>query len=390
METRGWVALLLVALFGTPTAAKDFESKDKKFRLTISDAWRPADIGDTDERFVIRLRFKVPGEGSGHCTVDHLPSGPMVERAQAFIDMEAPRWTKNRKAKVVQDPAVHLVSDDGKGRFAAIFYRSIRGNMFSVIFRISAGMYNLHLDELVAITTTLVADLPTKPPIPTGYKKKKAGGFLWLHHKTVDGKCKTLRRELASPRHALPQIIVLTDFVQKRDVGAEMIDWDFQADTDAIRLFCKPLGKEPEPRQLYRFHRELHALLFDLTYGFHDPRWLSLGLQSVETSYTLCGRKLPALAEDHFNDLPGRNLTFEAMLALEDYGTYRKNGFCYTVLFLSGPKKYREAFKAFLTDLRATGDWRNAQKTHLLALDQTEMQADAQKVMRKLKSTRAK
>ena len=43
------------------------------------------------------------------------------------------------------------------------------------------------------------------------------------------------------------------------------------------------------------------------------------------------------------------------------------------MFFHAGPSKYRKAFAGFLKDLRETGDWVEAQRVHLLSLDQDQM-----------------
>ncbi|MEE8106986.1 MAG: hypothetical protein V3T86_15735 [Planctomycetota bacterium] len=397
---------VMLALAATPATAETFESADKNVRITIPDEWQPRDRKEPKDNQFMRLTFTAPGEELGYCYVNDRRGEALVERAQAFFDMGAPVLTKNRQTKVLKDPAVHTVSYAGATDYVAIFYRSIRGNMISVRFRVDLSTYEQYLTELAAISKSVVADLPSSPHIPEGYRKTNLRGFLVLQHDTVKGKCNTIRRELAngikrfeaihgmlpSPRHALPQLIVLTEFSQMKDVGAGLVDADFHSDPANLRMFCKALGKHPEQNQVVMFHRALHELLHAVTYAVYEPMWLNVGLRNVEASYVACGKKLPFVANGYLVDLPRRNFTFTRMRDLrdKDFDTFSANAFFYAAFFQAGPKKYREAFEAFLVDLRATGDWRTCERSHILTFDQAEMQADAQKFLKKLKPARDK
>jgi len=406
LGTTPAAAALAVALCCARADAREFESADKRIRVTVPDEWQPLDREDPKDGQFMRLTFTAPGDKVGYCYLNDRRGEALSERAQAFLDADAPVLTENRQTKVVMDPAVHVVSSDGTTDYVVIFYRRIRGSMISVRFRVDLSTYEKYLTELAAISNSVVAEFLSSPHSPEEYRKTNFGGFLILQHDKVKGKCNSVRRELAkgikrfeaiqgelpSPGHALPQIIVLTEFSQMKDVGAELVDADFHSDPANLRMFCRALGKRPEQDQLVRFHGALHELLHAVTYGAYEPMWLNVGLRNVEASYVACGKKLPSMANGCFADLPRRNLTFEQMLTLrhKDVDTYSANAFCYAAFFQAGPKKYREAFKAFLTDLRATGDWRACEQSHILTFDQTEMQADAQKFLKKLKSVKAK
>ena len=63
----------------------------------------------------------------------------------------------------------------------------------------------------------------------------------------------------------------------------------------------------------------------------------------------------------------------------------------YLAVFHHGPKKYRKAFKAFIAEACATGDFELARREHLLALDLEALRAAAIDYrLNKLKSARSR
>jgi hypothetical protein len=90
------------------------------------------------------------------------------------------------------------------------------------------------------------------------------------------------------------------------------------------------------------------------------------------------GKPLPAFPEARAADMPTIPKPFAELVDMEADAAFahRDTLALYLGLFRTGPKPYKEAWAAFLAELRRTGDWHAAEKI-LLALDQDKLVSDA-------------
>ncbi len=85
-------------------------------------------------------------------------------------------------------------------------------------------------------------------------------------------------------------------------------------------------------------------------------------------------------------------MTFEALAATRKIASqaYWKQCFAYVAMFHNGPANYRKAYRAFLAELRDTGDCEAATRKHLLPLDQARLQTAARAFANKLRPVRVR
>jgi len=298
------------------------------------------------------------------------------------------------------DPEVHLLCHNAdKSRTHTIYYRQIRGNMFGFEFYGMPAVLEKRQEELIAMLDGFVADVPTLPPDNADYKRFKKDGLLVLKHPSIKSKLVVLKRaigkavknfeaihgKIPGASHALPQVIVLSDFRQRKDFGAPLSKNAFEDDWRRMRMFAQPLDADTATWRVADFHAELHDLLFALTYGHDQPAWLRAGSQRVTRSAVLCGRAVPWIDESYERGLPRETLALRDVLALEHKNkrAFWNHSFACVAFFLAGPKTYRDAFQAFLNDLRETGDWRQCEETHLHSLDQDAFRSDLASFIKK-------
>ncbi|MEE8106988.1 MAG: hypothetical protein V3T86_15745 [Planctomycetota bacterium] len=393
---------ILVAVFATATPAAEFEAeRDKRIRLTVSDDWMPAvRSGAKHPAVLLALYFKhTDWDAMVYLDVWDLRGWALTTRAQAYRHKYLGyQHLPHREVRL--EPEVHVVCHNAdKSRAHTIYYRLIRGNMFAFEFYGMPAVLKKRQKELIAALDGFVADVPTLPPDNAAYKRFNKDGLLVLKHPSVKSKLVTIKRAISATvkdfeaihgkipgaSHALPQVIVLTDFKQRKDFGAPLRNYEFEDDWQHMRVFARSLNSDTETWRVAWFHAELHDLLFALTYGHDRPRWLWGGLQRVTRSAVLCGRSVPWIDESYERGLPRETLALRDVVALEHKNgkAFWNHSFACVAFFLTGPKTYREAFRAFLKDLRETGDWRKCEETHLYTLDQDAFRSDLKSFIKK-------
>ncbi|MEE8106987.1 MAG: hypothetical protein V3T86_15740 [Planctomycetota bacterium] len=402
MNKRGWVTALLVALLGTPAAAKTLESEDKIVRVVISDEWKPAlREKNPDDDSAIRATFRVPNWDSNcYLRIRYERSGALTERTAAYDD----EWFWEdvySHREVRMEPRPHLIAHEGgeaRDNFVAIYYRTNRGNLFSVEFRTLAKIHDEYQKLFLEVVDSLTADLVTRPVNHPDYKTSKKNGFLILKHPSIRSNLSPLKKALAAStkrftaqhgklpgvRHGMPQINVLAEHSQRSDFKNEFGTIEFDVDWPRLQMFCKPLGKDAPPERVAAFASEHYEFQYALTYGSLEPRWLSIGLGQVIWSEFYLGKKLPRLSLAMYRRIPPTLVRFDDMVKMRgaNWGEFNDHAFAYVALFLDGPAIYKKAYKSLLADLRETGDWRAA-TGHILALDQNKLHKDALKYIRK-------
>ena len=87
-------------------------------------------------------------------------------------------------------------------------------------------------------------------------------------------------------------------------------------------------------------------------------------------SQTLTGQKLPAVYSSLYQALPTDLMELSEMTGREARG--RKglgfHGLCYLALFKLGPGSFRKAYKGYVKQATATGDFEAARRKHLMPL----------------------
>jgi len=244
--------------------------------------------------------------------------------------------------------------------------------------------------EMIQAMTAAVDEFP---PRPLGYKAVTKDDFLYLYHRDVKSKVlKDLQRVVRDeersfvrahgklshdPDHYVSIIVhkKKEDALELSPKAAESYS-GYYADRAGRRVFAVPLGPGKEPKAY--FASALRSLFFTMRYGDNQPYWVHEGEVRAAWVTHMAGRKLPALSTGYKKSIP------EKLVALDQLSMLRgadltNQAFCYVAFFLVGPGKYQKAFKSFLKDFASTGDWRTAQKDHLLSLDRAKMAKDLAK-----------
>jgi hypothetical protein len=196
-------------------------------------------------------------------------------------------------------------------------------------------------------------------------------------HRFVRKQEKLFARELAPvprPKENRPIIAV---FSRRGDMGP--IDHEAAADKSGTHF-------DSLQRRIYtlRLSDEQEApLANDLAYLFcmqafgGEPDWFYQGESEVAYQHARTGGKPTTVTKYRYDRLPWEGPRFDAVRTSResDWEGFIKGSIGYTIFFHAGPSKYRKAYRNFLKDLRETGDWVEAERVHLLSLDQDRMAA---------------
>ncbi|MHC4490897.1 MAG: hypothetical protein ACYTDU_04665 [Planctomycetota bacterium] len=240
---------------------------------------------------------------------------------------------------------------------------------------------------------TMSAAVDEFPPRPERYKAITKDDYLYLLHPDVRAKVvKDLHRQLTNEERAftklhgkLPKdpdhpasIVVHAKKEHALDLSPKAAESYSGYYTDRInrRVFAVPLGRGKEP--LAYFASALRSLFFTMRFGDNQPYWIHEGEVRAAWVTHMSGRKLPALSPGYKKSIPDRFAALQQLHTLRG-ADLTNQAFCYVAFFVAGPGKYQKAFKSFFKTFATTGDWRSAQKKHLLGLDQVKMAKDLAK-----------
>jgi hypothetical protein len=137
----------------------------------------------------------------------------------------------------------------------------------------------------------------------------------------------------------------------------------------------------------YRRASLVHGLtaLWEVQTFAGRPSWLFNSEMTLAYEYEFTGKRLPWISKYRYDRLPRNGVRFETVAAGsgDDRERFLAESLACTMFFRAGPSKYRKAYRNFLKDLCETGDWAEAQRMHLLSLDQDKLAADLRRFLDK-------
>lgn len=320
-------------------------------------------------------------------------------RAQAWF--EGPRILRSQKGEswsIEMEPLPHVIISrksrtSGAARVYVVSYRVVRGNGLKMALSCRKALWDQIKTVYFDMVQNMSAAVEEFPPRPDRYVAITKDDYLYLLHPDVRKRVvKDLHRQLEHEERAFSKvhgrlvkdpnqhatIIVHNKKEEALELSSEAAESysGYHVDRVNRRVFAVPLGVGKEPRAY--FGSQLRSLFFTMRYGDNQPYWIHEGEVRAAWVTAMAGRKLPALSPGYKSSIPDRFVGL-AQLPMLKGADLTNQAFCYVAFFEAGPSRYQKAFKLFLKQFAATGDWRAAEKKYLLGLDQARLAKDLAK-----------
>ena len=390
-----------------PAATKPCSSVNGHFTIELPAAWTPTPA--KADKAVMSWEGQLPG-GAGpiEVTVYHLP-GMISARTQPFFerDVHPPRFDVKGPAKPESDVLPHLWMDEpasaGPATRHVWMYRVIRRNGFTVYFQCRADAWPLVREQSLRAAASLTTRVDEWPAPPAGYKRRVRDGIVYYVHSAAGDSDAAVHAVVRGEQQGFAKLhgmapsvpdapLVVVVHAKKEDAAVLCADaataprgqW---FDGSTMRLFAVAPMKDDEVGSAV-LAREARQLAFVHAFGRSEPFWLFVGESSLAWSEEVTGKSLPVVPAG-FAPTPARR--FNELVSLASASDDDADAMLvYTAFFLHGPRKYRDAFSAFLKDVAATGDAETAQEARLLSLDQEQLWKDANEFIEELKPAKRK
>jgi hypothetical protein len=397
---------LLAALLATVAAAQEtkrYESDGRQFSLDLPAAWEVETGGATTE--VLTCDVEVAGVGKFTIDMDNLEGPALSARAQAFVErpVQLKQW-KGTAARVGLQPLPHVLVDykDGDTEYVAAYaFKRRLCRVLSVRTACSKKAWAKIGEAFLQAALTARCTLSRYPSLPEGYRSTRRDGFVYLTGKHV--KAAQLKRIQKIVRETQKQFVRLHGPIErppdepplvfvhaKKELArplskrAARSRSGHEADHRTRRLFTVPVA-DLHTQAHADLVFELHLLFFSEMYGEMYPSWARVG-EGYALSMQAHARKKPPVVtagwRTRFSDFAHPLDRLESIYD-SDWTGYCDHSTGYALLFRYGPREYREAFRAFLDEYRATGDHEAAAKRHLFRLDQAKLMNDAREFLRR-------
>jgi hypothetical protein len=148
-------------------------------------------------------------------------------------------------------------------------------------------------------------------------------------------------------------------------------------------LLSTPIGPRGTTHREFFVGSLLLSMLDEHYPGFPRPahEWLVRGEVSEARMRDTTKKPLPYVTRKFLDSNPTSKRFEEVLPQFAEPGFWGESH-AYIALFRAGPEKYQQAYRAFLTEVRRTGDLAKAKQTHLLSLDQEELRSALEKFVK--------
>jgi hypothetical protein len=398
-KLRILLALLAPAALALAEKTTDYSDEFGTFTVKLPEEWTVAVHLGRKRKADLMLKITPPEAEKGAYFYVWNKRAMRGPRAQAWY--EGPRILKDQKGEswsIEMKPLPHVIiakksRTSGAARVYVVSYRVVRGNGLKMALSCRTALWEKIKAVYFDMVQNMSAAVSEFPPRPESYKGITKDGYLYLLHPDVRSKAiKDLHRQVTAEEKAFSKlhgklrrdpnqpvaIVVHAKKEDALDVSPEAAESysGFHTDRNNRRLFAVPLGVGKEPRAY--LGSQLRSLFFTMQYGDNQPYWIHEGEVRAAWVTAMAGRKLPALSPGYKSSIPDRFVGLQQLPMLQG-ADLTNQAFCYVAFFEAGPGKYQKAFKSFLRQFAATGDWRAAQKKYLLGLDQARLAKDLAK-----------
>jgi hypothetical protein len=347
----------------------------------------------------LKLKITPPGAEKAAYFYVWNKKGTRSPRAQAWFDGgRIHRDQQGQSWSIESEPLPHVIirklsKTSGAPRVYVVTWRLVRGNGIKIALSCRTALWDKIKETYFEAVQGMTAVVDEFPPRPLGYKEDKRDGYLYLYHRDIKPKViKDLHRLVKDEERNFSKVhgkigkspdyhasIIVhakkEDALELSTKAAESYA-GYYADRATRRVFAVPLGAGKEPRAY--FASALRSLFFTLRYGGNQPYWVHEGEVRAAWVTQLSGRKLPALSTGYKKSIPEKLVALDQIAMLKGADLINQ-AFCYVAFFEAGPPKYQRAFRSFLKEYAATGDWITAQKNHLLRFDRAKFAKDLAK-----------
>jgi hypothetical protein len=406
------LALLAVTTRAAPdddaSDTRRFESGDKGVSVELPKAWRVARPEFPGSIMALQLKSD---DVDGYFALFVFQSPAMRnERGQAWAERipQQRQFKADAPGEVRFGPLTHLLMDvkeNGEVMTHVWMFRILGRTGITLHFTCRATSWPSIKDAAFRAAATMTSTLDENPPRPDGYKPLLRDGYEYLLHPSLKDKdidvlhAAVLEQEKrygvlhgAVPKpEGNPIVVVVTP--DKATAAALSPDgsskFGFAASWREGRVFAVPLKKDDALGRAELADRL--ALVFHVQCcGDGLPLWLSDGERRVAAAEAFTRKPLPSVATDYVAEFATSLVTLDQLATKPPKDAVAQSA-SYVALFRAGPQAYRDAFKSFLLDLAATGDWETSQRTHILSLDQEKLRSAAQTfVAKELKPVKVK
>jgi hypothetical protein len=164
--------------------------------------------------------------------------------------------------------------------------------------------------------------------------------------------------------------------------------FDIMGSSTENRVLTIPLGRAGSHLQEI-FADRIAGIFLRQTYGT-TAEWMVTAEEIIAAMAAGTGKKLPTVTSDFFRGVVPTTATFDKIVRPDGAfdAAKRTQIVSYVMLFRIGPSAYRQAYRAFLAELRQTCDGATALRKHLLCLDQEKMRRAAAAMTKRMKPPR--
>lgn len=393
------LALLAPAALAFANKTTDYSDAYSIFTVKLPEEWKVEIQKGRKRKADFKLKIMPPGVEKAAYFYVWNKKGTRSPRAQAWF--EGPRILKDQLGEswsIDTKPLPYVIirkksRTSGAPRVYVVAWRVVRGNGIKMALSCRTALWEQIKDLYFDTIQNMTVAVDEFPPRPLGYKATTKDGYLYLTHRDVRSKVvKDLHRVVRdeersfskehgklshNPDHQV-SFIVHAKKEQALDLSQKAADSysGYYADLAARRVFAVPLGPGKEPKAYLA--SALRSLFFLMRYGDNQPYWLHEGEVRAAWVTHMAGRKLPALSTGYKKNIPEKFVALDQITMLRG-ADLTNQAFCYVAFFRVGPGKYQRAFRSFLKQYASTGDWRTAQKEHLLSLDKMKLAKDLAK-----------
>ena len=420
MRNRATIHLTtLAALLGAPSAAvqKVIKHDTEKVSVTLPAGWRMGKMKPKmavlgKERKLHRIMSFVaapPGSDRGvNIDVDVINNGAFNIRPDVLRDQILYQSHEGiDKCEISDKPMLHLVAHQTKPSkvVLAIAYRRGVGRTTRLAVRCAASQWEDIKPAFLEMAKTMSFDLAPWPSRPSGRTEKLSKGVLFSSAPEIKKpamrdirKCvldiqkgmAEMHGEVARPKGD-PLVVYVNELMaDHKQIAASQKVAQVVMEPGHHRLFTVLLEKRGT-RQRSEFVSAVCVGILTEIYGLSEALWFEVGERWVAEQRDMTKKRLPSISKNLAGHIPPAS-SFEELAAHKKVPSidYARECLVYVGMFHAGPKQYRAAYKAFLADLKATGDARAATKKHLLSFDQGKMKADARAFEKKMRGVKVK
>jgi len=393
------LALLAPAALAFAGKTTDYSDVLGVFTVKLPAEWVVEVQEGPQRKADLKLKLTPPGAEKAAYFYVWNKKGTRSPRAQAWF--EGPQIKRDQQGQswsIYTKPLPHVIirrlsKTSGAPRVYVVSWRVVRGNGLKMALSCRTALWDKIKDAYFEAIQGMTAVVDEYPPRPLGYKAVTRDDILYLYHRDVKAKViKDLHRLVKDEERAFSRtygrldrnpdyhasIIVHAKKEDALDLSAKAAESysGFYADRATRRIFAVPLGAGKEPKAY--FASALRSLFFAMRYGDNQPYWVHEGEVRAAWVTRMAGRKLPALSTGYKKSIPAKLVALDQLSMLKG-ADLTNQAFCFVAFFKVGPPKYQKAFKSFLREFAATGDWTTAQKKHLLRFERTKLAKDLAK-----------